>query len=538
MKYVSISLLIFCSAVCANAQLLVPGMAVMTFMPEDTATDYVVHIYDTRNVISVAPTGTNWSMNTLLPANNADALQWKASRMGAVFGVTIDAAGNIYVSSGNVYSYSLAFGSLPGTAGNGGIYRINANDWSVTDFVTTDPNPTSSSTTQLPNTGPGLGNIAYDKWNDQLFVTNFEDGKIYRIGINGTVLGSFDPFTADNGQAGIAAAGDRPWGIGVYQDNSGETRVYFGNWTTDLGTLSFQPAPFDKNSIWSVALDANGNFTGTERLEIAIPADPSPLSGTFVSPPSCINFSSSGKMLIAERSMMGSTQVGAHYSRWMEYEKTGNAWASLHVYNVGNVDWARGLCAGGAGGADYGYADSDASESVNGCEEMIWGTGDAIRYSIYNPDGGTDKVYGLAGVPETGNSNDPNSPVFVSTSSYMIDANNTTTDIPKTNMGSAAVFRTCEYDPCEKYVCTLINVVTPNEDAVNDFFTIDCIHSEGWGLEVFNRWGEKMYASTSYANDWNCAGLNEGVYYYILKTPCEEGKTMTGFFHLLRAKSN
>ncbi|GAT63464.1 Ig-like domain-containing protein, partial [Paludibacter jiangxiensis] len=65
---------------------------------------------------------------------------------------------------------------------------------------------------------------------------------------------------------------------------------------------------------------------------------------------------------------------------------------------------------------------------------------------------------------------------------------------------------------------------TPNQDGHNDKFTI--IHSSRItiSLEVFNRWGNKVYESNDYQNDWDGKGsghllgqnLPSGTYYYII----------------------
>ncbi|MBI3511114.1 MAG: gliding motility-associated C-terminal domain-containing protein [Bacteroidetes bacterium] len=502
------------------------GMTAVTNYPLDTSTDYVLHVYDTRNVVISAPFSANWSINTILPATNAISRQWKASRMGSVFGVTIDNLGNIFVASSFVYGPTPA-----GTAGPGGIYKVNAADGSVSDFVLTDPNPSSSSATKIPNTGPGLGNITYDKWHDQLFVTNFEDGKIYRVSMTGVILSRFDPFAPDNGLAGAPPYGDLPWGVGVYSDYNGEARVYFSDYTEDESVTSSASFPFDNNSVWSVALDQNGDFSGTERFEIAMP---NYLLESYSNPVSSLNFSSAGKMLLSERSMENIGYTSAHLSRDFEYTFTGGAWNLSEFYNIGNYSTYQDYHSNSAGGADFAYRDSDPSDSLNGCEELIWTTGDALRFQGSNPDGGTDYVYGLTGIPEAGNSGSSTGSNSVCTSSYYIDLDNDVSDIPKSRIGSCAVFRNCIFNPCENYSCTLINVVTPNGDATNDKFSIDCIQSDGWKLEVYDRWGYRVFKSDNYHNDWDCKNLVEGVYYYILTTPCEKGKTFTGFFHLIR----
>lgn len=38
-------------------------------------------------------------------------------------------------------------------------------------------------------------------------------------------------------------------------------------------------------------------------------------------------------------------------------------------------------------------------------------------------------------------------------------------------------------------------------------------------LVVFNRWGQKVFETDNYQNDWDGGGLNDGVYFYVLK--CE-----------------
>ncbi|SUJ03796.1 Uncharacterized protein conserved in bacteria [Sphingobacterium spiritivorum] len=63
------------------------------------------------------------------------------------------------------------------------------------------------------------------------------------------------------------------------------------------------------------------------------------------------------------------------------------------------------------------------------------------------------------------------------------------------------------------------NVITPNGDGLNDAFEI--IGIEGFdriGLSIYNRWGNEVYKDNSYKNTWTGQGLNEGTYYYILKT--------------------
>ncbi|HMR19390.1 MAG TPA: gliding motility-associated C-terminal domain-containing protein [Sphingobacterium sp.] len=62
------------------------------------------------------------------------------------------------------------------------------------------------------------------------------------------------------------------------------------------------------------------------------------------------------------------------------------------------------------------------------------------------------------------------------------------------------------------------NVITPNGDGRNDTFKIAGLESfMSKKLLVFNRFGNEVYRSEDYQNDWNGEGLNEGTYFYYLE---------------------
>ena len=71
---------------------------------------------------------------------------------------------------------------------------------------------------------------------------------------------------------------------------------------------------------------------------------------------------------------------------------------------------------------------------------------------------------------------------------------------------------------------TLYNVFTPNNDQLNDCFRFDGLDNfcEGIEWKVFNRWGEKVFATTDPMECWNGKYMNTGVdlpgstYFYIL----------------------
>lgn len=62
------------------------------------------------------------------------------------------------------------------------------------------------------------------------------------------------------------------------------------------------------------------------------------------------------------------------------------------------------------------------------------------------------------------------------------------------------------------------NVIKPDNDGKNETFVVRASHKfEKIQLILFNRWGDLVYQSEDYKNDWAAEGLNSGTYYYLVK---------------------
>jgi gliding motility-associated-like protein/uncharacterized repeat protein (TIGR01451 family) len=71
------------------------------------------------------------------------------------------------------------------------------------------------------------------------------------------------------------------------------------------------------------------------------------------------------------------------------------------------------------------------------------------------------------------------------------------------------------------------NVITPNGDGKNDRFVIKGIGKfPSNELIIFNRYGDHVYESKNYQNNWAAEGLNAGTYFYVLR-----GKDVSGKDH-------
>lgn len=86
--------------------------------------------------------------------------------------------------------------------------------------------------------------------------------------------------------------------------------------------------------------------------------------------------------------------------------------------------------------------------------------------------------------------------------------------------------------------CFAPNVITPNNDGMNDLLRIPCVASDpNSQLKVFNRWGDLVYETNHYKNDWggtyNGNPLPNGTYFYLLQMDTK-GDAMQGYFTIVR----
>ncbi|HMS33369.1 MAG TPA: hypothetical protein PKC91_04710 [Ignavibacteria bacterium] len=388
-KSVAVLLLLFVLIADAYAQIPSPplqlGQSVVTCF--DQTSDIVVRAYEIRkNRPAFVNSGTYWNA----PLQNSGA-DWTNTRIGNVYGIALDdaAAPSIFVSRSTVFC-SDAYTLRPDS---GLVYKLNGVNWASSVYVKCRniPGPPQANANWIPNTGPGLGNLCYDNFHKQIFVTNHEDGKIYRVKDNagvGQVKSWFDPFSPDNLTSGFVQRGERLWGIGAYGKDAGSVRVYFSRWRFD----NTQPnPPLQYNEIWSIAIDINGEFIPSSiRKEIDVPklAD-----STLSQPVADIEFSFAGDMLLGERTMsgdMGPCGNGggsfSHRSRIIEYKRNISGFYTTFIINyVGLLDPFISSCGplqntlGSNGGVDFAYGSYDSATNLNSlCDSVIIGTGDAL----------------------------------------------------------------------------------------------------------------------------------------------------------------
>jgi gliding motility-associated-like protein len=90
----------------------------------------------------------------------------------------------------------------------------------------------------------------------------------------------------------------------------------------------------------------------------------------------------------------------------------------------------------------------------------------------------------------------------------------------------------------------LPNVITPNNDGLNDNLVFDIIDINGKDypqneIVIYNRWGEIVYEASPYKNDWNGVNKSGGLlpqatYYYILRLNIPGGTIIRGDVTILK----
>jgi len=383
-------------------------------------TDYVVHVIDLTDQatapIGPPPTGQNWTTPyynppTQCPATPPTHSTWTKAFLGTVFGAALDNAGNIYLAHSSVYGDPNAGAMITdwlGVGGAGAVYKINTNTAVATVFAvlpnTQDPNIPIITGLPPSESWPGLGNLAFDCERQMLYVTNDDDGRIYRLDAAGNVVSTFDHATGTVASGGFPEPGDapgfvppieRPWAVQPYNG-----RIYYSTW--DSGP----------NPLWSVAVDSLGEFDPLTHWQQLVFSGGG--FGGSHQPVSDITFAPSGCMIAAERTMFGDTLSNAHQSRLLEFcfnlLGTGTWDPSGNLFDVGAIF----SLDNSAGGVDFDFLNS-----------RVFVTADVIQ--LYpNP----QVIYGLQGLPATGGNVD---------TSIQIDLDQQTTFVDKYKIGSVEV---------------------------------------------------------------------------------------------------
>lgn len=232
------------------------------------------------NIDGLVPASGRVENTNLATAYHHDS--WHIDEIGNVYGTSIRPAdGSVYITASSNFAAAFSFndieaiiryGALAGgtVSGNddfeagGAIYRIDPITGEATLFTRlpqqaatfTHESCESATTKTRTNSGVGLGNIIYDEIRDQFFVSNMEDGRIYRINAQGTILDTYDPFGDDDSVAGVSNIEELVYGLAL---EAGGNRLFFGGVDFAPGNNAQPGSP----GVYSIDLSTTGGFTGT-----------------------------------------------------------------------------------------------------------------------------------------------------------------------------------------------------------------------------------------------------------------------------------
>jgi hypothetical protein len=433
---------------------------------------------------------------------------WFKDRMGSVFGITLDDRGNTYVAHTSIYSeivlggpcvaFSQDLSSNPATT-------IGTIAGSTSTSIYVLANGTGAvSVINLPGGSanrddPGLGNLSFDCEHNQLFVSHFGDGRIYRLRPSGSILSAYD-HGADRYDNTAAASvdeppsaqyrnfvrlGERVWAVQYHQG-----RLYYSVWGqngSDWCGLSVTGSI--PNRVWSIAIDPiTGDFVpGTRQQELQTPVHPDMTTAPdvidnngwvgpgvrFSNPISDMSFSTDCKMLLAERCMVDGEFTAAHRGRALEYAASSSGWVPSNYrngfgYQIGTTSLIDHTTANNcAGGCDYDAAPAGA----DGRGGRLWLSGDYLDPQ-WPP-----RTYGIIGLDRSTAYGTNNS------SSLIIDYNDDTVSFNKTSQGDIEI-------PCLAGCATIVSPMVSCEIAGqppawtgNYTFTFSFVNNSGQPIQ-------------------------------------------------------
>ena len=350
-----------------------------------------------------------------------------ARSVGQVFAITLDdaPAPNIYLGATSAFGLQIVLPDIDGQGhpkrvktgqpgaefmagqwGQGGtagsIYRVDGSTGAISVFTTIGA-----------NSGPGLGDVVFDKASHQFFVSDLDTGLIYRLDSTGLVTDTFDHGVTGRPAKGLALVSDdgsvvditsaafniedpATWGY------TQKERMVYGL-AMHGGRLYYAVA--DGPQIWSVGINLDGTFANDPRWEL----DVAGLAST--NPVSDIAFDNEGRMILAQRGL----QRGSYdYSVFAEPKQssvvryrreipddpaTPGTWVPVpEEYAIGFRPDSRNTTGGIALG--YGY-DASGQPRLGSCNRFLWTAGESLRdnpaLAAQLGAGGPAVVHGLQG---------------------------------------------------------------------------------------------------------------------------------------------
>ncbi|MCO4820793.1 MAG: gliding motility-associated C-terminal domain-containing protein [Flavobacteriaceae bacterium] len=213
----------------------------------------------------------------------------------------------------------------------------------------------------------------------------------------------------------------------------------------------------------------------------------------------------------------------------VSYEETSTQNASGNDYEIIREWTVSDACNNTALYSQTVFVNTDSN--VGGTDTDLC-NGDDIRFDLFNLLTGD---YGFEGVwtvsPSNATIEDGHyfNPLGLDIGLYIFTYTDDVSTCPSETMVEIELNDECIVLPCGDADEVIISkAVTANGDNINDYFTVEGIESCGFTVQVqiYNRWGAKIYESKNYQNNWNGTShgnsiggsdkVPTGTYYYII----------------------
>jgi len=408
-------------------------------------------ILNASNTSAIGST-TNPSFNTLAsnnwnkiwtrcsggPANQKPVwysqTNWTEQTLGRIFGLTLDACGNIYVANTSIRN-----GEGNPANPHDAILQVNGISGAITTVFTfttaTDPQK-------------GIGNIKYFKVGsiEYMAVTWWEDNTINILVNKGTCA---KPNWKIHDRVVIPSNIGIPYGV-AYRKNpsSGGDEIYFGVIQT----------PASSSTIYSLSLNPSINFSGSSTSVVSL-NNLNPLNFSFVwawtssvcnqpvnIPVSDISFSTDyKKMLAGEQDLCCTNQISAHNATPREFIASGSIWIpSTGKFPAGIISGTSSNSGtNGAGGVCYSNNILFKDKSALSCDTTALYTSDGVYVGndaslsqVTTCLSSTYYVYGFQGLPSRNNLSPSNAYNF----SLKVDADDDYNYYDKWSLGDIEAF--------------------------------------------------------------------------------------------------
>ena len=372
-----------------------------------------------ENPISVidvnGPSAQILPLNTLTgsPVGALSSVQAKrviaAREVGQVFAIAVDkgtdgGAPNIYLGATSLFGLKIVEqsgterietgepgakfmdGQFGPNGSAGSIWKVDGNTGEISEFA------------RLPgNSAAGVGDVVFDSQSQQFFATDLDNGMIYRISKDGSVVDSFDHGVSGRPTLGLAAVNDDGSKVDVTtpafdsQDTQtwGYTQSERRVWGLAISNDRLYYATVSSPQVWSIGISAEGRFVDDPQLEF----DVKDLSGD--GPITDMLFDATGRLYLAQR---GKLKASFNFAEFAESGQSGvrryvRSTAEDRKWEPDHNSYAIGML------PDHKSANGGialrADKSGN-CGGTLWSTGERLVSSDGSSETPAD-VHGLQG---------------------------------------------------------------------------------------------------------------------------------------------